>query len=615
MTFNLDKFEITLEKKTWDKAWAIVSDFLKNADRAEFGFDATGNHIEAESDQVADIFKKFAVHILNLFLNSEAVLSQKQFEELIISHATLHHIFSVAGFETTDLLLKKIDIRHSVPAMRESNMRKLLCMIGTGGSIDLGQLVQTVPVNMAVPAMIGYLSFGETVTERQYTNIISLYDQLHLFDRWEPTEMLIACLSRPYFVSSYIDYDKKNDLRKKIGNCYSRFIRKHKLDKIEAIAPKKIKRTSDKPALFVVLEKMRKDDDMYRTWSRRIRALRQKFYVIVIADPNRYNLDDGDIADEKLLFDYTRLDFSIKKIKNLVKKYDIKMAFYPAIGMSPWAMLLASMRIVPIQTSGLGVMGPPELDGIGFVLANEDFYSPEVFEDQKFVCTLLKTPFTLHERLERFLQENAGPCEARDKIIVGVVGGVPKVGYTFLKFIDDLCQTARFPVEIKMFSHAKGINRLHLKKSYESVLKTPTTFFGFLEYQDYLKEMMSCDVFLNPFPFGHANVLVDILMLGKPFIALKGKHPASRVDAIYAKSLGMGDTFIANDKSEYQDKFLEYCKRIQAGERVFYDRDEIKEKLYKGNGENSFVDEMMWVYKNGEELKSTKDKLIIPKDF
>ncbi|HEV2680802.1 MAG TPA: hypothetical protein VGV14_09915 [Rhodanobacter sp.] len=101
-----------------------------------------------------------------------------------------------------------------------------------------------------------------------------------------------------------------------------------------------------------------------------------------------------------------------------------------------------------------------------------------------------------------------------------------------------------------------------------------------LAYQDYMAHINECDLYLNPFPFGNTNGIVDVTALGLVGVCKTGPEVLEHIDGALFRRMGQPEWLIARTVDEY----------IQAAVRLMMD-DELRLSLRKALIERNAVDE------------------------
>jgi predicted O-linked N-acetylglucosamine transferase (SPINDLY family) len=109
-----------------------------------------------------------------------------------------------------------------------------------------------------------------------------------------------------------------------------------------------------------------------------------------------------------------------------------------------------------------------------------------------------------------------------------------------------------------------------------------------MPYQDYMARINECDLYLNPFPFGNTNGIVDVTALGLVGVCKTGPEVLEHIDEALFRRLGLPEWLIAETVDEY----------VQAAVRLMTD-DELRLSLREGLIECKAVDEF---YRGQPEL-------------
>jgi predicted O-linked N-acetylglucosamine transferase (SPINDLY family) len=70
-------------------------------------------------------------------------------------------------------------------------------------------------------------------------------------------------------------------------------------------------------------------------------------------------------------------------------------------------------------------------------------------------------------------------------------------------------------------------------------------------YTDYLQKLSACDLYINPFPFGNMNGIVDLLSVGLVGICKSGNEPHEHIDQGLFERLGMPSWLVTTSNEEY----------------------------------------------------------------
>jgi predicted O-linked N-acetylglucosamine transferase (SPINDLY family) len=105
-----------------------------------------------------------------------------------------------------------------------------------------------------------------------------------------------------------------------------------------------------------------------------------------------------------------------------------------------------------------------------------------------------------------------------------------KVTPRFLETCQRIQRTTKKKVEFWFFPNALGYLYQAVKRRYEGMLPG-SVVLPTKNYNDYIRDLNQCDIFLSTFPFGATNGLVDALLQGLPVVNLVGDEVHSCSDS------------------------------------------------------------------------------------
>lgn len=80
---------------------------------------------------------------------------------------------------------------------------------------------------------------------------------------------------------------------------------------------------------------------------------------------------------------------------------------------------------------------------------------------------------------------------------------------------------------------------------------TEARVYEHLSYPAYLQVINQCDLFINPFPFGNTNGIVDTVRQGLPGVCLSGSEVHEHIDEGLFRRLGLAEELITHNIAEY----------------------------------------------------------------
>ena len=232
---------------------------------------------------------------------------------------------------------------------------------------------------------------------------------------------------------------------------------------------------------------------------------------------------------------------------------DFAMAYFPDIGMSIESLILANMRIAPIQVSNYG--HPVSTFGakVDYWIGGRDTEDPERAREHYSERLVLipgcaQAPVAITHPL-------AYPQMAETPVVIDCSWAGQKINDDHLQRLAEIVRRVRTPVRFKFYPGGSVLeNRyLPLKKSIDAVLGAHRVqVFGNIGYSTYMTELEAAHFALDAHPFGGYNTAVDLLTLRKPIVTLEGNRFYNRSTAYLLRRVGL-DELIASTPEEYID--------------------------------------------------------------
>ncbi|ENU2135522.1 cobalt ABC transporter permease, partial [Salmonella enterica] len=116
---------------------------------------------------------------------------------------------------------------------------------------------------------------------------------------------------------------------------------------------------------------------------------------------------------------------------------------------------------------------------------------------------------------------------------------------------------------------AQGITLDYLRTAIHAVLPTAEVN-AHMPVQAYQHALNSCELFVNPFPYGNMNGVVDVVRQGLPGVCLSGPEVHTHIDEGLFRRLGLPGALIATNTRTYVDAALrltedhDYRETLQA---------------------------------------------------
>ncbi|MGB8853928.1 MAG: hypothetical protein WCC69_10225 [Pirellulales bacterium] len=342
-----------------------------------------------------------------------------------------------------------------------------------------------------------------------------------------------------YFGATYIDHEHDYLVKQRINRLFQS----------TPIARRQITNTPKPKRIAVITAMWWPGQSVYRSQAPFIHALAKDHELVLIhLGRPRSDIDTRGFAEVRSYNasgDATDL--------SAIDPNDFAMAYFPDIGMTIESLILANMRIAPIQVSNYG--HPVSTFGakIDYWIGGRDTEDPNRAQEhysERLVlipgCAQAPVPIT---------HPLAYPQLPETPVIIDCSWAGQKINDDHLQRLAEMVRRVRTPVRFKFFPGGSVLeNRyLPLKKAIDAVLGPHRVqVFGNIGYPTYMTELEAAHFALDAHPFGGYNTAVDLLTLRKPIVTLEGNRFYNRSTAYLLRKAGL-DELVASTPEEYID--------------------------------------------------------------
>lgn len=228
----------------------------------------------------------------------------------------------------------------------------------------------------------------------------------------------------------------------------------------------------------------------------------------------------------------------------------LEFAFFPEITPSNTSAWIATQRVARVQATGYGYPVTSGLDSMDFFVCGteiEDVASAARYNEQVVLIpgfgvstTTPPIPDTARTR----------PLEDESLQLVSAAG-FRKLSPRMLEAWNQILRTRPntaldlYPAMTDVAAARQG-PRLAQHLSHDEV-----TLHASVPRLELLEKLSDADLYLDSYPFGGFNTLIEVLACGCPFVTLEGDDARNRFGAAILRRLELPEFLIARDWSEY----------------------------------------------------------------
>jgi hypothetical protein len=451
--------------------------------------------------------------------------------------------------------------------------------------LDLDALWQSAPVLTA--------SLCLSLMSPRFLGTASAHAKREVLLQWLPAKLLeiedietlpMGIVHDVYMHCSYADAPNKHDIKRSINTIIRRFLLKQGLaDRVAKNSRQDLGQVDGKPVVLVVLEWFTSNHSVFRTHSRSLAALKERFHVVGMGFESM--VDDTSRAVFDRFIPIVRETSLIDQVRAVMAQAELlKPALYysPAVGMFPLTIFLSNIRFAPVQVVALGHGASTMAECMDYYVLDEDFIGDEAC----FSETLIRMPVDSMPFVRSSAQEELTP-ELRinpSPVRIAVASSLMKFNPRFLQACRAIQNQSRVPVEFHFLpGMAIGLGHLQLKTLVARYMPTANVH-AHLAYPAYMKLLNQCDMYLNPFPYGNMNGIADMSFQGLVGVCRTGPEVHEHIDQGMFERLGLPEWLVAKTDEEYVQAAVRLAESHQ--ERVDLGRGLLErqavEVLYRG---------------------------------
>jgi predicted O-linked N-acetylglucosamine transferase (SPINDLY family) len=242
----------------------------------------------------------------------------------------------------------------------------------------------------------------------------------------------------------------------------------------------------------------------------------------------------------------------LKFIQKISIERDAQILYMPSVGMFPLTMFLCNLRVAPLQAMALGHPATSHSDVMDFVVVEEDYIGdPKCFSEQLMKLPKDGMPYRKSELIDRiqplYLKKEKGAT-----VDIVVCATVMKINPEFLRVCAAIANEAKKEVRFHfLVGQAIGLLYVSVKRFIHNYLGGKAIVYQHQPYPDYIDVIAKCDLFLNPFPFGNTNGIIDTVSAGLVGVCKTGDEVFEHIDQGLFERLNFPSWMIAKTNEEY----------------------------------------------------------------
>ena len=554
-TPSLEALELAVARRDGAAGLDAAFRILRVVDERYGRVDEIGGPAPGEERWLERIATRFCAAFGPLICDPATPLTAGAYEQLIAHHRWIELMFSASGFSSSEHLIPSLatgeGAARQVP--KENLARFLLLYSAAAGmGVNLDEAANA-DAPTAIGAALGYLATRFCFTESGHAFREQLVE-------WLPPRLTqvklgglaLQALASPYMHCSYASSPAKHAMKAPMmaqmrQGCLEAGCREYD--------PAQPRRPEARPTVVVTTENFSLHHSIWRTHSRSVQGLRDRFRVVGFLYPQHQTPEVAALFDEVVPYagEGGFLDI-VRTIAAEVLARAPAMVLHLGVGMSPVVIALASLRLAPVQAVSFGHTATTASPVIDHMLLPDDFVGdPALFTEALVRLPAAAMPYRIRDGFDyaAVRARAAAAGEGSGPLRIAVPASAMKLGPPLFDALAKVAAAATRPVAFHIFPlGCSGLGHAELTRRLGPRLPT-AVIHPELPYDEYLERLGACAFFVCPFPYGNMNSIVDAALAGLPGVCRDGPEAHAHADAAYFRRMGFADELVAADEAAY----------------------------------------------------------------
>ncbi|GEM_PF-541455 len=603
---SFDDFEQKVYSNDINEA---VSDLLIIFDSVEKGGLTFGANPD-NTNIMTNFAKRFCEVFTALLLNPDLSLSKETCIELMTYKRHIVGFFEVAGFKNTDhiadRLLMNSKSESNQPDITNTDIQvihKLLLIHSLSSNTPkrLDNLISFAP-EVAFVCFVNLFDEHTIHTQQEMENKTHALTLAKQFKKLVINAKVLDRIANLWMSCSYWMQPNKHDIKEILNKALSSIMRPVAADISESVQEN---RQKSKPKIVIPIERHTSHSAMYRCYSPNIRQLKAHFEIIGVCRECRVDDKSKEDFDHVLIID--PLLYRPREMVAAILKYEPDILYFPSIGMEPWVILIANMRLAPIQVMTLGHPATSRTPYIDYAIVQHEIFSEEknCFSEKVIVQKSTSSEPLISHPAYCGIKPKVNVNPTKIKICIPSIS--LKLNYEFMQTLIQIKKQVTTSVEFHFFPNETSLSFAIIEKRIKRFIHDAVVYQT-SDYITYLNNINECDIQLSPFPFGGTNSNIDAIRQCIPLVCLLGDEPHSRTDALFVQKSKIPNWLIARSLEDYisvATKLIDDAKIRESISQLLLSQDTesifFENKLNQHNSE--FLNTMKWLYDNHNSIK------------
>lgn len=544
---------------------------------------------EALAKRLASIFHA-------VFVAHEIDTSVPDYDALMSWQIVLSQIFYLAGQSSADTTIEAL-LAQSNGHVSGALTMKLFLLFGTESAMTAQLYPLFIQNSELLLNTCMAQVWGCSGTEQSCNNREWAYDQIpKLFDILPAPSFPLTKIHGFFMHCSYGFANNKHALKQSLNRIIQQKIKGlnlvASLPSANPYLPKAQALTQQmgKKVLLVVLEMFNEVHSVYRALGKSLRALKQNYTLVAVAWPGYVTIDAG-FFDELILLSAGADSFCAQEMLDIAAAYKPVAVYYPALGMTPWAIYHSNMRLAPVQFAAIGHGASSFATEIDYFLIESDIAGDaSTYSEQVVALKPGAMPFYPPGKIN--FPKRARPAQAPEVLNIVCSTSSMKLNFKLLQICKNVAEkykdaTQQVAFHFFVMAHGQGLTAQSYQKLILSYLPEATIHVA-MDFQSYANALTHMHISISTFPFAGMNTIIDFARSGIPGVRMDGPEVHEAFDPGMWRRMGMPQWAIVDNEAAYEAAL---CRMIDSPEL----RQTMSEQLQ--------LEERWKVFFNGDAMK------------
>ena len=549
-------------------------------------------------------YTRIAAAISCMLCDPQFVLTDQQFVALTVFKNTLSSIFEASSFNSmSHIFAAAVSAqREGGPNARSDQLKGLFAVSVDSEGINPRAAVPRVPEDLRAAFWLGLIDRSLLVTKEQEANWWAVALEGESLVDCKINLGLMGRVEFAWMNCSYFDSPKKHHVKATLNRIIENTINDFSVTTLTT--GRELAQLKKRPRILVCAEAWKSDHAMYRCYAGAMASLKEKFEIVLMVKKGYSDKESEDIFDDVVSFDNTT---PYEKIVEMVNRTEPDLVYYPSLGMDTWTVVLAQLRLAPIQLMTLGHPATSMSDKIDYVMVpGGALGDPEAFSETVVCLADNAVPMVPHPHLDQVVMPTINYEVEKVKVAVPSIGF--KITPAFLNCLEQVAARVSRPLEFHFFPNLPQVQMLLLKQHIEKLL--PCKLHGLTDYVSYMSLINQCDLQVSPFPFGNSNGYIDGVLMALPIVSMDGTEVHSRIDNWLGKKAGLPSWCLTENPKQYVDAIVRLVdndqERIAISEGLL--NSNLRETFFDTAASSDFANTVHWIYECHEAIQGEQRK-------